>query len=36
MDKETLTLYAKELYQGAFDANQYFLLMQQYIATRLL
>ena len=28
--KETLTLYAKELYQGAFDANQYFLLMQQY------
>lgn len=30
MDKEMLTRYARELYQGAFDANQYFLLMQQY------
>ena len=30
MDKETLTRYARELYQGAFDANQYLLLMQQY------
>ncbi len=30
MDKETLTQHAKELHQEAFDANQYFLLMQQY------
>lgn len=30
MDKETLIQYARELHQEAFDANQYFLLMQQY------
>lgn len=34
MDKETLIQYAKELYQGAFDAKQYFLLMQQYRQNR--
>lgn len=30
MDKETLIQYAQELHQEAFDANVYFLIMQQY------
>lgn len=30
MNKETLIQYARELHQEAFDANQYYLLMQQY------
>ena len=30
MEKDELSQYANELYKGAFDANQYFLLMQQY------
>ena len=30
MEKDELIQYANDLYQGAFDANQYFLLMQQY------
>ena len=30
MDKETLIRIAEELHQGAFDANAYYLIMQQY------
>ena len=30
MDKEQLIKLAEELYQEAFDANAYFLIMQQY------
>ena len=30
MDKETLIRIAEELYQGAFDAKAYYLIMQQY------
>lgn len=30
MEKDTLVKYAKELYQEAFDANSYFLIIQQY------
>lgn len=34
MDKETLVQYAKELHQGAFDANAYYLIIQQYRQSR--
>lgn len=30
MDQEQLIKIAEELYQEAFDANAYFLIMQQY------
>ncbi len=30
MDKETLIKIAEELHQGAFDANAYYLILQQY------
>ena len=30
MDKETLIKIAEELHQGAFDANSYYLILQQY------
>lgn len=30
MDKEQLIKLAEELYQEAFDANAYFLIMQKY------
>lgn len=30
MDKETLIKIAEELHHGAFDANAYYLILQQY------
>ena len=30
MDKDTLIKIAEELHQGAFDANAYYLILQQY------
>lgn len=30
MDKDTLIRIAEELHQGAFDANAYYLILQQY------
>lgn len=35
MDKEKLIKLAKELQQGVFDANAYFLIMKQYKENRL-
>lgn len=34
MDKDKLIKIAKELHQCAFDANAYFLIMQQYRKNR--
>ena len=30
MDKQDLIRMAEELHRGAFDANAYFLILQQY------